>query len=506
MKIFKPIDDLLNSLTMYKAVAYGLSVLAFVAILFSYTGVLTFSASALALSLSTLLVVCYATNWILAKVWRAMPSVESSLITALILFFLLPPTNTASRFIGLIGVGIAAMASKYMLAYRRKHIFNPAAIGLTIGSLLGISSAIWWVGNKSMYLLVLFVGLLIARKVRHFNMVMVFFAVHLTMIALLNLDSASGWQDAVRLAITSSPLIFLGTIMLTEPATVPSTKKWQYLYAVFVAALTAVNIRLFDRSITAEMVLVIANLGAFVVSPKFKTILTYAGSAPVQPGSNIYDFRFDSSDKLNHRAGQYLELTLPHHGTDIRGNRRVFTIASSPTEDQVHFGIRINTETMSSFKSSLINLEPGHKLVGGQLAGSFTLPKKPNKKLLFVAGGIGVTPFRSMAKYMIDIGQNRDIIMLYILSRPEDLAYKAEFTEAANLGFKTLPVLTSQQIPADWAGAKGPLDSETISKLVPDVSDRQAFISGPPGMVDSYKTMLKKAGIKKVTTDHFSGY
>ncbi|MCW1907931.1 MAG: oxidoreductase [Candidatus Saccharibacteria bacterium] len=506
MNPLKAVDELLNSITMYRLLVYALSSLALIAIVFSFTGVLTLSGPGLSLSLSTLLVVCFAVNWALAKVWRAMPSTESWLITALILFFILPPTNTAARFLGLVGVGILAMASKYLLAFRRKHIFNPAAIALVIGSLLEISSAIWWVGNKTMFPLLAFVGILILRKLRHVTLALVFVAATLITVVLFNLDSDLGLSSVLQTAVMSSPLVFLGAIMLTEPATMPSTKGWRLVFAALVGVVSVAEVSILDRSITAEMALVAGNALAFMVSPRYKTILEFVRRQPVAPGSTVYDYVFKSSEKLAFQPGQYMELTLPHTKPDTRGNRRVFTIASSPTENDVHFGIKINEQT-SSFKRALQTLVPGQKLIGGQIAGGFVLSKKTEEKLLMIAGGIGVTPFRSMAKHLIDSNESRDAVLFYMIASPSELAFKDVFTEAGSHGLKTMPVL-SGEAPQDWKGMTGPLSADDFQKVVPDLKHRRVYISGPPGMVDAYKKILVRAGVPRtrIVTDHFSGY
>lgn len=507
MNILKAIDELLNSITMYRLLVYALSGLATIAIIFSFTGVLTLSGPGLSLSLSTLLLVCYAVNTLLARVWQAMPSKESWLITALILFFILPPTNTPERFLGLVGVGIVAMASKYLLAYRRKHLFNPAAVALVIGSLLGISSAVWWVGSQTLFPLLALIGLLILRKLRHVTLAVVFVAATLLTVMAFNLNNELGLGAVLQTAVMSSPLVFLGAVMLTEPATMPSTKGWRLIFAALVGVLSVAEISILDRSVTAEMALVVGNALAFAVSPRFKTKLEFVEKRAATENGVVYDFVFTSSEPLTFQPGQYMELTVPHK-SDSRGNRRVFTVASSPGEPQVHFGIKILDQGSSSFKQALMALQPGQQIIGGQLAGSFVLPKEPGSKILCLAGGIGVTPFRSMAQAMIDSQQQRDIKLFYMMMNPQELAYKNVFVAAAVFGFKTMPVLSGGEVPSDWKGLVGPLSAEAFQKAVPDLKERRVYISGPPGMVDHYKKILMRAGVPRtrIITDHFSGY
>src|SRR6185295_20070776 len=107
-----------------------------------------------------------------------------------------------------------------------------------------------------------------------------------------------------------------------------------------------------------------------------------------------------------------------------------------------------------------------------------TLPADPNKKLAFLAGGIGVTPFRSMIKYLTDTNQMRDIIMLYSNKTIEDIAYKEVFDEAQ----RKLGIVIHYPL--------GPISKELLMQSVPDFKERVFYISGPKSMVDAFKKTL----------------
>src|SRR5258708_34079548 len=107
-----------------------------------------------------------------------------------------------------------------------------------------------------------------------------------------------------------------------------------------------------------------------------------------------------------------MEWTVGHAHSDTGGNRRYFTLASSPTEKEVHLGVRFY-DPSSSFQRAVVELPAGSTIVAGQVAGEFTLPKDPQKKLVFIAGGIGITPFRSMVKYLLDRDEKRAITLFY---------------------------------------------------------------------------------------------
>lgn len=204
-----------------------------------------------------------------------------------------------------------------------------------------------------------------------------------------------------------------------------------------------------------------------------------------------------------------MEWTLPHKNPDVRGNRRYFTIASSPTEKDIMLGVRI-IDDGSSFKKTLLNLNTKDKISIGSLAGDFTLAKNPNLKLVFLAGGIGITPFRSMLKYLIDKGERRDIVLFHLCSNGDDFIYDDVFNEAENkIGLQMYCLLSEKEnVPVNFKGEFGHLSKDLLFKKVPDYRSRLFYISGSNAMVDMIKVTLKKAGVKssKIVTDYFSGY
>ena len=116
----------------------------------------------------------------------------------------------------------------------------------------------------------------------------------------------------------------------------------------------------------------------------------------------------------------------------------------------MHVGVRFY-EPGSSFKQAMLKMNGKTKIVAAQIAGDFTLPQDPEQKLVFIAGGIGITPFRSMLKYLIDTNQRRSITLIYGAKKPADFVYRDVLKEAQrNLGIKI--VLVAQEAPPDWSG------------------------------------------------------
>ncbi len=203
-----------------------------------------------------------------------------------------------------------------------------------------------------------------------------------------------------------------------------------------------------------------------------------------------------------------MELTLAHAKPDSRGNRRFFTLASSPTEESLHLGVRYYAHS-SSFKQALSRIDGRTKLLAAQIAGDFTLPQDPKQKLVFIAGGIGITPFRSMLKYLLDMKQPRDIVLFYANKTADEIAYKDMLSEAqTKLGIKVLYTLTNTEaIPRNWPGLVGRIDEHIIQEAVSDYQERTYYVSGPPDMVRAYEHILKNMRVKRnqIKKDFFPG-
>jgi ferredoxin-NADP reductase len=300
--------------------------------------------------------------------------------------------------------------------------------------------------------------------------------------------------------------VFVAGVMLTEPLTAPPTRNLKRVYALLTGALFVPQMHIGALYSTPELALAAGNVFSWLVSPKERVILRLKRKARVAPG--VVDFYFAPSQRLTFRPGQYLECTLAHPNADARGVRRYFTIASSPTEQDIQLGVRFYKRS-STFKTALYGLGGRTKLLGGQIAGDFTLPNDTGRKLVFIAGGIGVTPFRSMLKYLLDTNQRRDIVMLYANRNANDFVYQDVLSEAqSRLGMRAVYTVTNQaSVPANWAGARGRIDAQMIQSVVPDYRERTFYLSGPPEMVDEHERALRGLGVRRtrIKKDYFSG-
>lgn len=500
------IDNFLNRITMYRLVLYYLIALLIAAFAFCFFGILPFDPAALVFSTVVILGVCWITNWMCAYMFDAVTNVESVYITALILALIITPV-TATNYAGLgflIFASVWAMASKYLFAIGKKHIFNPAAFGVALSALVINQSAIWWVGGNLWLLpIVLVGGLLIVRKIQRFDLVIAF---SIAAIAAVIATTPSGdYATSITQTLLHSSFLFFAFVMLTEPLTTPPNQWLRIAYGTLVGFLFAPNVHIGSFYFSPELALLIGNIFSYAVSPKGRFMLTLTSIQ--ESAQDVYNFAFAPDRKLSFAPGQYMEWTLGHRHSDDRGNRRYFTIASSPTEDEVHLGVKFYPQS-STFKQALGAMKAGDKISASHIAGNFVLPKDQKKKLVFIAGGIGVTPFRSMIQYLIDKHEQRSIVMFYSNRTSADIAYKDVFDRAENeLGIKTVYALTNEQVPEPGM-YNGPVSAQLIMQHVPDYRDRTFYISGPHAMVEAFEKTLHEMGVSrfKIKSDFFPGF
>lgn len=494
------IDDQLNRTTMYRVVLYGLLTLTAASFILSLSGMLGFTSISLLVLLGLLGIICTPLNYALSKLFKVPFMIEPTAITILILYMILPPvTSLAEGLVAVLAGGIA-IASKYLITARGRHIFNPAAFGLATVVIAGLSSSMWWVGSMYMLPFTTLVGLLVLRKTRRFSIFATFAMVSLTILLITGIADGRSPSDIIRLAIVSGPLLFAGAIMLTEPATMPANHRYRLVFAALVGVVYAGHFSIGPVSSTPEVALLIGNLFALAVTPANR--LTLRLIKKHRMSHNVYDYEFQeiSGKPLAFKAGQYAEITLPLAKSDSRGNRRTFTIASAPSEEQVHFGVRFH-QPSSRFKIAFHDLEPGAIVHANHINGDFVLPADSTKKLAFIAGGIGITPFRAHLMDLLDRGEKRDIVLLYLVSSSDDISYKDVLDRARNeLKIKVVPIVSN--------GNKTRLDTTRIATELPDYHERVFYVSGSNAMVDSTTELLTSTGVKRhhIRTDHFSGY
>ena len=506
MSMLKTIDDFLNKTTMYRLLLYYLGGLLGVALVLAMFGNLGFNPLALLVSTALLLTACWGINRAFAFVFNVPVNHESSIITALILALLITPSFDTYVLLFLLAASGLAMASKYVLTIKDVHIFNPAALAVVLTALGPQQSASWWIGTAVMLPFVIVGGVLVVRKIRRWHMVATFFVTTFLATVLFAWLGHGDTLTALRHAIMTSPIFFLGFVMLTEPLTSPGTRTKQMWFGGLVGLLLPPQVHVFSFYTSPELSLVIANIFSYIINPRVRLfpVLTQT----FQIAANSVDFVFNPRQRVAYQPGQYMEWTLPHTGVDNRGNRRYFTLASSPTEPTLRLGVKFY-EPSSSYKQAMLSMTHESSIVAAQVTGDFVLPRNKNKKLVFIAGGIGVTPFRSMTKYLIDTHDKRDVTMLYAASTKQDIAYMEVFEQARQeLGMTTTYILAQLEQASGPYLRSGYVDTDAIVATVPDFKNRVFYISGSHQMVDAVEQTLKALGVsgRSIKKDYFPGY
>ncbi len=504
--MIKLVDSLLNRITMYRLALYYLIFLLAIALAFAFAGVLPYDPYALLFTIGLEIAVCGITNAILSRTFGVPANAESASISALILALIITPIQSNHDIWFLVWAGVLAMASKYILAFKNKHLLNPAAFAVALTYLTINQSASWWVGNDPMLPFVVLGGILVVRRIGRFDLVASFLLAALATVLGFSLFSQENIIAALQQTLVYSPLLFFAFVILTEPLTTPPTRRLQIYYGALVGVLFVPQFHLGAFYTTPELAILIGNIFSFIVSPKATRLLTLKEKVQLAP--DVYDFVFAPTRKFAFAPGQYMEWTLGHAAPDTRGNRRYFTLASSPTENNLRLGVKFYRNS-SSFKRALLSMDAHGQIVAAQLAGDFVLPDDPQQKCVFIAGGIGITPFRSMLKYLVDARQPRPIVLFYANRTVDEIVYKDVLDQAEReLGIRTVYAITdTRRLPPGWRGRVGYIGPQLIKDEVPDYLNCTFYLSGPPAMVEAFKQMLAELHVPRsqIKTDLFAG-
>ncbi len=223
---------------------------------------------------------------------------------------------------------------------------------------------------------------------------------------------------------------------------------------------------------------------------------------------NTMSFWFRDQPELDYVPGQYMQVVLPHEHPDPRGTKRLFTISSSPTEEEIMLTTKV-PEPHSSFKEALTGLEVGRELAVTMLRGSFCLPQDPHRPCAFLAAGIGITPFRSMVKYLVDTDLSYPLTLVYGEWGVEDFIFEEVFEEGKNaFGLRPVYTITGPDVPLDWQGRTGLIDARLIREEVPDYFERLFLVCGSPAAVMAIERVLAELDVSRenIQHDYFPGY
>lgn len=512
------IDQFLGRFTMYRLVAGLLGIIAIAAFFFAAIGELSpsiFPLDAMALTLVVLVVSGVGSSLVVGRLFGVKPQPESALITSLILWLLFWPTTDSATLAWFALLGVLATVSKYALAIRKRHLFNPAAAAIVLLLLIreitgieSIPSSTWWVASQVLLPFVAVGAVIVLYRTRRLSLGIVF-ALVVTPLMVWGLTSGGmALTDSLRFVFYSSPLVFFAGFMLSEPLTLPPRRNEQlaiaalagvlFSWSISSQAFLAEPLNLGPFANTYELTLIVTGAISFWLAQRGGVNLTLRERRPL--GSEIYEYIFTPQRPLRFRPGQYLELDVPHTRPDLRGSRRMFSVASAPGAE-VCVAIR-EPEPGSSLKRALREAGPGTRLRATSVHGDFVWPKSQSTPLLLIAGGIGVTPFMSQLR----AHPGRDAVLVYGVSDSSNIPYRDELAE---LGVRVIIVSSGpapDDLPDAWAYVESPLlTGQIVEDSVADLADRHVYISGPPVMVDAMKASLKKRSAK-IRTDHFLGY
>ena len=224
---------------------------------------------------------------------------------------------------------------------------------------------------------------------------------------------------------------------------------------------------------------------------------------------NTFAFLFDKPDGFTFKAGQFVELSLIQpNGTDPRGKTRRFSLASAPSENLLMVTTRVRD---SALKQALKESPLGTEVRIEGPSGYLTLHKDTASPAVFIAGGIGITPFRSMLLDAIHTRLPHRFFLFYSNRRPEDAPFLDELLAIERVHWNFILIATMTRPDASrhaWTGETSVLDQELIERFLKNVNSPTYYVAGPPRLVHGMESVLSRLGTKpdRIRTEVFQGY
>lgn len=219
--------------------------------------------------------------------------------------------------------------------------------------------------------------------------------------------------------------------------------------------------------------------------------------------------RFEKPPGWKFRAGQFLDMTLiAPSETDAEGDRRSFSIASAPREETLLVATRLRD---SAFKRELTKMPLGAVVTLAGPSGDLTFDRNAARSAVFLAGGIGITPFRSMVLHAANERFLQHIFLFYSNRRPEDAPFLDELQalEKMNPNYKLIASMTAmEQSHRSWHGETGMIDKAMLARHLKDAVSPVYYIAGPPGLVKGLHTTIRETGVADadIRAEEFAGY
>ncbi|MFC1658546.1 ferredoxin--NADP reductase [Candidatus Omnitrophota bacterium] len=222
----------------------------------------------------------------------------------------------------------------------------------------------------------------------------------------------------------------------------------------------------------------------------------------IQRTPNVKSFRVEAPERADFKAGQFLHVKLGEQ----KELRRYLSISNSPTEKgYIEFTKKI---TESNFSRMLDEARPGQRIRIEYPLGAFTFGGEYGK-IAFLSGGIGITPIRSIIKFVIDKNLGTDMVLIYANRTIQDIVFKEDLDNMRGEYQKLKLAYVISQPEPQWTGEKGRINAGIIRGQIPDYAERRFYICGPPAMVEAMKQiMLEELKLSKesIVQENFTGY
>lgn len=216
-----------------------------------------------------------------------------------------------------------------------------------------------------------------------------------------------------------------------------------------------------------------------------------------QETKDVFSFVFEPEEPVLWDAGQYMFYKILHDKQDSRGDTRIFTISSAPYQKKIMLTTRYLFEESSSFKKALFTKEIGESIEGLRISGYFTV-QQADDKMVFIAGGIGITPFHSILLELENKKSIKDIILIYSNKREEDVIFKdtLDRLNQQHSGLKIFYIFSPQRC-----------DQKMMKEVVPEIENRTYYLSGPTRLIKAVEEDLVLLNVPKerIKKDYFPG-
>jgi ferredoxin-NADP reductase len=220
----------------------------------------------------------------------------------------------------------------------------------------------------------------------------------------------------------------------------------------------------------------------------------------IERAEGTKSFRFQRPEDLNYLPGQYFFISIPKENRQLIHH---FSFSSSPTEPHIEFTTRIRD---SEFKKTMDSLRPGSRVHIREVLGDFILDESM-KKVVYLCGGIGITPARSTIRWARDTESDLDVVLLYANRNQSSTAFREELESLSGDHLRVYHILSHPE--EGWEGSTGHINAEFVRTSVPDWRERNYFVSGPPALVTAMgKVLQEDMGISmtQIKMENFLGY